>query len=43
LYSGTFLYGGENQENIPIIVKYFEGQSNKDMIQNVRAKYTASK
>ena len=43
LYSGAFLYGGENQENIPITVKYFDGQSNKDMIQNVKAKYISSK
>lgn len=43
LYSGTFQYGGESQENIAISVKYFEGESNKDMIQNVKAKYTASK
>lgn len=43
LYSGTFLYGGESQENIPVSVKYFDGETNKDMIQNVRAKYTPSK
>ncbi|MCX7795300.1 MAG: DUF2271 domain-containing protein [bacterium] len=43
LYSGVFLYGGESQENIPISVKYFDGESNKDMIQNVKAKYIASK
>lgn len=43
LYSGTFQYGGESQENIPISVKYFEGESNKDMIQNVKAKCISSK
>jgi len=42
LYSGTFFHGGPSQENIPISISYFGNQKNKDMIQELKARYVSS-
>lgn len=41
LYKGTFRYGGESVEEIPVVVTYVGEPVHEEMIQNVKAKYTA--
>lgn len=39
LITGTFTYGGESVDSIPIKVEHFGGKENEGMITNVRARY----
>ena len=42
LYRGNFFHGGLPQEDIPVLVSYFGGQRNKDMIQEFKARYVTT-
>lgn len=42
VYRGTFHYGGESQDEIPVTVTYFGERTREGMIGNVKAKYTAT-
>ncbi|MEM4761983.1 MAG: DUF2271 domain-containing protein [Thermofilum sp.] len=39
IFTGTFRYGGDLQEDIPIKVEYFGDERNRDMILDVKARY----
>lgn len=39
VFTGTFTYGGESVDTIPITVERFGGKENEGMITNVRARY----
>lgn len=39
IFTGTFTYGGESTDTIPITVERFGGRENEDMITNVKARY----
>jgi len=41
LFVGTFVYGGESVDAIPITVEYFGKGANEGMIGNVKARYVA--
>lgn len=41
VFTGTFVYGGESIEDIPVTVERFGGKENEGMITNVKAEYKA--
>lgn len=42
LYSASFHYGGESQEEIPLSVTYSGDDARREMIRNLRVRYVAS-